>query len=501
MENDNQPLLLVGKEKLSLKTKIAYGVGEFGLFATAIIQGFFLLDFLLEVAGVEAFHASAILLVAQVWEGIMDPIIGRASDYTKSRFGRRRSWILFGTIPLGITWWLLWQVPPFLEQYEIAKFFYYLAMAIAFGTAHTCVAVPYTALTADLSDDYVERTSLTMFRFIFGLFGGVILSTAHSFLVTLIPSDDPNYVYNEIRGYMLSASVTVWPICLPTLVTFFLVRERGVQPPKEETFKEAILSFFAGLKVSLTNRAYIILTVLFFFAWTVINSVQNNLLLYVKYVQKSEDHFTYLLLAIQGSAAFFLFIAQIFVTKFGKKATFFIGEGIMLCVLFTIYWLPARLLPVLYIYAVLAGIGVSVSMLIPWSMLPDVVDEDEWKTGNRREGDYYSIFLVFQKVGLGIATAASSLALGIAGYISPDEQGAPDADHQPESVILTLKLLVGFVPFVMLVISVATMYFYPITRQRHEEIVKDLKSRRRLEAERQEENQQEEQVYDSLMAD
>ncbi len=213
---------------------------------------------------------------------------------------------------------------------------------------------------------------------------------------------------------------------------------------------------------------------------------------------KAEDQFTYILLAIQFSAAINLFIAQRLVSRFGKKATFFAGEGVMLAVMGTIFFLPEGYVPVLYVYAVLSGMGVSVSMLIPWSMLPDVIDEDEWKTGNRREGDYYSIFLVFQKVGLGIATAASSFALGLAGYQSPDDQAAGETGliepEQPASVILTLKLLVGFIPFGLMLVSVATMYFYPITREKHAQIMKDLQDRRRIEEEKKEESK----IYDKI---
>lgn len=114
--------------------------------------------------------------------------------------------------------------------------------------------------------------------------------------------------------------------------------------------------------------------------------------------------------------------------------------------------------------AILGGIAVAAGLLLPWSMLPDVIELDELQTGMRREGLFYSFFVFFQKVGLGMGIALGTLLLGAAGYESHDD---PNDTYQPESVIWTLRAICGPIPGVLIAISVVLIYFFPITRTAH----------------------------------
>jgi len=155
-------------------------------------------------------------------------------------------------------------------------------------------------------------------------------------------------------------------------------------------------------------------------------------------------------------------------------------------VLVTLFFMNGDQMPYIYVLAFLSGIGVATAFLVPWSMLPDVIDLDELNTGTRREGDLYSIFVLFQKVGLGIAMAISSWVLGWAGYVSPYQQeehdqqdGVPDyRQYQPESVRMTLRVMLTLVPAGLIVLSFIPVYLYPITKRRHQEILMSLSERR-----------------------
>ena len=120
-----------------------------------------------------------------------------------------------------------------------------------------------------------------------------------------------------------------------------------------------------------------------------------------------------------------------------------------------------------YATGFLGGIGVGNMLLMPWAMLPDVMEIDELKCGYRREGVFYSWFVFFQKVGIGLSLGLSSLALGWAGYVPPDTQD--EDEPQPHSVIITLRLMLSAIPFVLFIITTISIYLFPITKDSHTE--------------------------------
>ncbi len=142
--------------KLSRTTKLAYGAGDLGAAIATAINGFFLLNFLINIAGLRPGTAGTIFLVAKIWDAINDPIVGWLTDHTVSKFGRRRPWLLIAAVPFGLAFFLQWIVPPLSET---GLFWYYLIVAILLDTAYTAVNVPYAALTAELTQDYDERTA------------------------------------------------------------------------------------------------------------------------------------------------------------------------------------------------------------------------------------------------------------------------------------------------------------------------------------------------------
>ena len=135
-----------------------------------------------------------------------------------------------------------------------------------------------------------------------------------------------------------------------------------------------------------------------------------------------------------------------------------------LCALF---WAPRGVMVSYYAIAFLNGIGAAVAYLIPWSMLPDVIEYDQLRTGQRRDGLFYSMFVFLQQVGLSFGLAASNFALEVAGYVTPQ---AGQIVTQPASVQTTLRVLVSFVPVGLLLLSLPLAYRYPITPKRFAEI-------------------------------
>jgi GPH family glycoside/pentoside/hexuronide:cation symporter len=447
-------------ERLSTIRKMAYGVGDVGPALVVTISGFVLNAFLLDVAGLRPSMAAAIFLLVKIWDSVNDPIIGTLTDRTNTRWGRRRPWLLFGAIPFGLAWFLQWQVP---DLNDVGLFIYYLIVALLLDTALTAVNVPYAALTPEIAPDYNERTSLNSFRFSFSILGGMTALLLHD---TILKATD-----NVLTGYAMSAALMGVVIVVTNLITFASIKETY---SKEERGEEP--GFVEGFKIAFSNRAFLMVTAIYLMSWLAIQFVQANMLLYVRYWMGADEQFIILAMSLQISIFVFLVVWTKVSQRIGKRRVYFIGATFWIGMELLLFFIQPGQMVQLTVLAVLAGAGASVAYLIPWSMLPDVVDVDELNTGLRREGVYYGFFVFLQKAGISIGLAISNLILEASGYINA-VPGEP-FPIQPAEVQLALRLFVSFAPAVILLFSFPIVYRYPITRQRHTEIRDELARRK-----------------------
>jgi GPH family glycoside/pentoside/hexuronide:cation symporter len=447
-------------EKLSPLTKLAFGVGDLGPAIVAAINGFFLNAFLLDVAGLRPAVAGAIFLIVKIWDAVNDPIMGTLTDRTRTRWGRRRPWLLFAAIPFGLFFFLQWIVPP-LDDF--GKFWYYLVVAMLLDAAYTAVNVPYAALTPELTHDYDERTSLSSYRFSFSILGGVLAAFLHTIIVGAFA--------NVFTGYAVSAAIWAFFLIIPNFITFAFTRESHF---KEERPQGP--GFIKGLRVAFANRAFIYVTLIYMLSWLSIQFVQTNLILYVKYWIGAESQFGTLVLAVQVSSFLFLLLWARVSHRIGKQSTYYIGMTFWIAVEIVLFFVQPGQVPLLFVLAILAGAGVSIGYLIPWSMLPDVIELDELQTGQRREGVFYGFFVFLQKFGISLGLALSNFALEAAGYVN--QVPGSEAPVQPPSVLMALRIFVSLVPALILLTSFLVVRAYPITREKHAQMRLELARRR-----------------------
>ncbi len=202
----------VSSQPLNLKTKLTYGVGEMSNEVPGSILVFFLLFFLTNRAGLNPGLAGSVLFVAKIWDAINDPLVGWLSDRTASRWGRRYPWMLLGAIPLGISFCLLWWVPPFANQRLL--FGYYVAIAILFYTALTAVAVPYTTLSAELTQTYDQRTVLASFKAVFSIASSILALVVARIIIGSVA--DPKQQYLVLGAIAALIASSLIPSCRAT---------------------------------------------------------------------------------------------------------------------------------------------------------------------------------------------------------------------------------------------------------------------------------------------
>ncbi|MCS7059565.1 MAG: MFS transporter [Anaerolineae bacterium] len=451
-------------EKVPFLTKLAFGAGDVGPAVATAIMSFFLLYFLTDVARLNPAAAGLILLLNKIWDSVNDPLVGMVSDRLRTRWGRRRPWFLFGAIPFGLTFLLLFLVPPFDDT---GKFAYYLVVSLMLDLAFTVVNVPYTALTAELTRDYDERTSLNQYRFAFSIGSGLIAAVAHPIIVNAVQP-----AAGVQTAYAVSALVWAVVATVPFFFAFWGTYERHTVE------EEAPMPILQALRFTFANRAFRYVTAIYLASWLVVQTVSTIVVYYLTYWLRQPELTAPVILAVQGSALIWLFIWTRVSRRVGKKGVYFRGMGFWIAVSFALFvvqpdW-PAWTIILL---GALAGVGVATAYLVPWAMLPDVIELDELQTGRRREGAFYGFFVLLQKLGLAVGLFLVSQVLAWSGYITPPAN-ATTPIVQPDSALLAIRWMIGPAPAIVLLIGMGLVWRFPITKAQHEQTLAELQKRR-----------------------
>jgi GPH family glycoside/pentoside/hexuronide:cation symporter len=465
----NQPISS-STQPPDLQTKLGYGVGEMSSEIPGSILVFFLLFFLTNVAGLNPALAGAVLLVGKVWDALNDPLVGWLSDRTRSRLGRRYPWMLWGAVPMGLCFVLQWWVPPLSNQ--IGLFGYYSAIAFLFYAASTAVIVPYSTLAAELTRHYDERTSLVSFKAAFSI-GSSILGLILAQLIFAVIADPR-------QKYLL-----VGAICgsLAALAAFLCVwgtyrRFREIESERSLVQRPVASPFWWQMRVAFSNRPFLFVVGIYLCSWLGLQVTAAMLPYFVvNWMELPERHFTQMALAVQGTALITMLGWGWLGQKLGKRAIYCMGIPLTLIAQAGLFFLQPGQIGWMYGLGVLAGAGLATAYLVPWSMLPDVVDLDELNTGQRREGIFYGFVVQIKKIGAAIALFLVSTLLAWSGLVA----GSADqpALTQPDSALQAIRWLVAPVPSLVLIGGLVLAYFYPITRERHQQIVMQLGEKRR----------------------
>ncbi|KJE89637.1 hypothetical protein CAOG_01073 [Capsaspora owczarzaki ATCC 30864] len=218
------------------------------------------------------------------------------------------------------------------------------------------------------------------------------------------------------------------------------------------------ISLWEGVKLSFKSRSYLILMFMYMSVWLAVQMVQGNLVLYIKYAIKMQSQFDMIIVSSLLATFCMIPVWTAVIKRIGKRRTYLIGQSIHVPVLLLFYFMDETVWH-MYCTVILIAIGTSVAYLLPWSMLPDTIDEAQVLTGVRRESVFYAFFVFFQKFTSGIALSLSSYALELVGYVSK-------ADDQPDKVKETLRLLVSVVPACLCALGLFCCWLYPISSER-----------------------------------
>lgn len=438
--------------KLPTRTKVLYGIADLGIsLLTAAIQ-FFLLFFYTDIAGIDPGLAGTALLVGKLtWDAINDPVFGYLSDRTRSRWGRRKPYMLIGAIPFGLTIWLLFSIPAGLVG--VKAFLAVLGSFLLADTFQTMVSVPYYALSAELTYDYDERTSLISIRMIFTVVG-YILGAA---LTTAVAGFFMNLGWTKNAAYSGMGAVFGAVAVITLLITTF-----GVKEIPNPDLKPAEMPALKQIKFVFKNRPfvqYMIMSTIISISFTLLTSL---LPYYLTYQLKMTNEISYVMFVMLATIGVFLLMWQKISKKMSKGPAYALGLAIASAAILVAFFLPAHPTWIIYLVAFIAGLGFSAQYVFPWSMIPDVIEVDQAVTGERHEGIYFGVNAFLGKLTGALGIAASGWALKLYGYV-------PNAVQTPHA-LFGIRFFFAVVPVIAFVIALPLLIWYPINRKNHAEL-------------------------------
>ncbi|XP_068953439.1 sphingosine-1-phosphate transporter MFSD2B isoform X2 [Petaurus breviceps papuanus] len=426
---------------LSGISKLCYSIGGAPNQAASSAAAFYLHLFLLDVARIPAAQASLVLFVGKLLGALADPVAGfiiSRSPWT--RLGRLTPWILGCSPFLALTYFCLWSLPPIAHLQGL----WYGAFYSVFQALSTLLQVPYSALTMFLTQDQQERDAATAYRMTMEMAGTLTGATVHGLIVagahkaprcpeanlTGPPLSPASSISPHTRQlYMIAAGVIAgtYPLCTALLAL------GTTEKDDVYVLEQQRVPFFQGLGHTLQHQPY----------------------------QKLVASFLFISAAVQVAAVLSTPFWEWFLQRVGKKAVAY-GIGAMVPSALMLAVVPT--VPVAYTVAFVSGTSIAVASLLPWSMLPDVVDDFRLRRLPLKglETIFYSSYVFFTKLSAAGALGISTLSLEFAGY----EAGAC---KQSDKVVIMLKVLIGAVPTSMVLIGLAILSVYPITEQWRQE--------------------------------
>jgi len=421
---------------LPVKAKLAYGVGDFGVNMILQTISFTYLFYLTDIFGLNPALAGLILLVSKTWDAVTDPIMGSLVDRTRSRWGQKRPYLLFGALPLGASLFLMFWNPGLPVQ---AKFVYALVTFMLFCSAITLVNIPYAALTVSMTPDPVERTGLTSWRMAFAVFGGGARGHAGMALVV-----------------GLVATIAIW-------TTFVGVKERVDEKPEKVKLTRNIRAVFV-------NKPFLVIAIATFFIFTGLYVLAAIIKYFFVYSLEMPGQEAIGLGLIFVSAMLYLPLLNLLSRRWGKKQVYVLTMVIFMVGMSGIYFF-GNTIPSLVVLFLICGVGVSAVFLMPWSIVADTIEYSEWRTGIRPEGAIYGYFFFTMKVAAATAGFLVGSVLSGAGYL---ETTGIETVAQPESAVQAIRLLISLIPAGIILIGTLILLGYSLNAERHDQIVKEI---------------------------
>ncbi|WP_273276380.1 MFS transporter [Maribacter polysiphoniae] len=470
----------LSNEKLSIKEKIGYSLGD--LAANLVFQTLvtYLSYFYTDIYGLKPEHAAMVTLVVGLIAAFaFNPIVGALADRTNSKWGKFRPWILWTAIPLGIASLLAFSTPNFDYQ---GKVIYAVATYSLLLLLYASNNLPYSALSGVITGNMKERNSISAYRFVAVMFAQFFVQVFMYDLILKAGGGDKAMGMEKVMTFLAVIGTVM------LLITFFTTKERVIPKIEQQSsLKEDLGDLFK-------NRPWIIMlvtTTLVFvtlalkggaYVYYFENYVDNTQLkLFLDplrpYLPTFENETSFGLGIFNGGGILFgligIMLSKKFADKYGKRTVFSTTLFISTLFIILFYFYPPRSIELIFGTQILHGFFYGICTPILWTMIADVADYSEWKNNRRATAIIFSAMMVGLKGGLSIGSSLLAWILSLYDYV-PNNTTIGQEEH----TINGIKMLVSIYPAIPFLIAIGLMTFYEINKKMELRIEADLRERR-----------------------
>ncbi|UCG56227.1 MAG: MFS transporter [Phycisphaerales bacterium] len=456
------------QQKVSLKEKIGYSVGDTAsnLFFQTFI--YYILIFYTDVFGITAKAAGTMFLVTKIWDAVNDPIMGMIADRTNTRWGKFRPYLVWVAIPFGVLGVLTFTTP---ELNDTGKLIYAYVTYTLLMMAYTAINVPYSAIMGVITPNSHERTTVSSFRF-------VAVFVALFFIQYFIPAMTEDAV-NPAKSWQFAMIIVSGLAVVLFLVAFFSCKER-VQPPKGQ--KTPVKQDLADL---VSNKPWLFIGAATIFQLIFLCMRGGSTMYYFTYFVKDQEitlfgkvfslSYSKLFSIFTMSGTAFTIIGAILTTRiskiFGKSITYATFLGIAGIASGLFIFLGPQSVALMFVLNFVASFAVGPVSVLQWAIYTDTADYSEWKKGRRATGLVMSASLFALKLGIALGATANAWILAAYGYQPNVEQTAKG--------LLGIRMVMSVYPGIFAVAGMVLMFFYPLKKQLMAQVETELVERRR----------------------
>jgi glycoside/pentoside/hexuronide:cation symporter, GPH family len=441
--------------RLPVSVCLGWGLGTLGVAALFNAVNVLLLRYLVDFVGVSAALAGTLIGASKIYDAFIDPLIGGVSDRTRSRFGRRRPFVLAGGLLLALSALLLFNVPAGLSaDGRVAA----IAIAlIVYATAYATFSVPYMAMPAEMAVDPHERSRLISYRVYAVAVASLIATFLGPVLITRFGGGQSGHTAMSVFVAVIAA--------LATVVCFRATRDA----PMFESAPPPRLSARRKLALALENRPFLLLLLVKLLQLGALSVTQAAMpFLFRRVLGLSDAQLGLYFLVFYGA----MILSQplwIWVARRRGKRDAYLAATFAYALLYVSWYFVTTGEPLAFVYARAFTIGLLAGgvLLFGQSLLPDTMEYDFRRTGLRREGMLSAVYTIVEKLAFAVGAALTGLVLGRAGYI----QGAgPASVTQPQTAIDAIFMLASIVPMALLLLSCVALRFYDLSEVRLAEV-------------------------------